>query len=250
MEPSSTRKDVESVAMTTNSKIGVIALHGLGGSPESLGDVPARLEALGYRVSAPVLIGHATTPTELEGVQAHDWVRQIRHQIASAEGPVIVLGQSLGGALALIAASHEDTVAAVVCINAPVTPSDPDVVEHLSALAAASRRVPSGSTMHDPHAHDSGYDELPATALVALVEAGDEAHRVCAHITVPVLVVTSRHDDVVDPWTGNDLATRLGGEVEHLHLDRGGHVACLDLDRDTLASAIEAFIEKVSAGST
>ena len=228
----------------------VLALHGLGGTPASLGRLPEELERRGHDVITPTLTGHGTHPDALSEIQISHWRRDLATALEDVTETMVVVGQSLGGVLAILAAADHSRVGAVVCINAPVVPRDPDVIAHLEMLDRTGQRIPAGSRLEDPDARDVSYDELPARALIALVDAGDLAHRLSPDITIPALIVTSRHDDVVDPFTGDDLATRWGGEVERLVLDHGGHVATLDLDRDVLGAAIAGFVDRVSAGWT
>lgn len=232
------------------SGVSVLALHGLGGTPASLGHLPEGLARRGHEVLTPMLTGHGTHPDALGEIALEDWRRDLDTALGAIPTRVVVVGQSLGGVLAILAAADHGHVGAVVCINAPAVPGDPEVIDHLEMLTRAGHRIPTASTFEDPEARDVGYEEVPARALVALVRAGDLAHRLSPEITIPALIVTSRHDDVVDPFTGDDLATRWGGEVERLVLDRGGHVAALDLDREVLLTAIAGFVDRVSAGWT
>jgi poly(3-hydroxyalkanoate) synthetase len=61
-------------------------------------------------------------------------------------------------------------------------------------------------------------------------------------VTCPVLLVSSRHDDVVDPTSAALLAEVLGGPVHRVTLEHGGHVATLDADRVRLCTAVETFL--------
>jgi carboxylesterase len=229
----------------------VVLVHGLGGSPTSLGDLPDAMTRAGYQVLTPTLPGHATSVDDLECVGLHDWLGALA-QLLVGRGPSVIVGQSLGGVLALCAAAESSAVRGVVCINAPVSPGDPDVVEHLERLLTRGvTRQPVGEPdLRDRRAVDPGYDELPITALMALISAGDRASRVLDRVEVPVMVVTSDHDQVVDPWIGDQLAGALRGPVTRLTLPNSGHVACRDLDRHMLAAEITTWLERLSVAST
>ena len=63
---------------------------------------------------------------------------------------------------------------------------------------------------------------------------------------MPTLIVTSADDDVVDPVSSDLVASALGVSANRLTLHRGGHVATLDADRDTLCTAVTTFIATLS----
>ena len=232
----------------------VVMVHGLGGSELSLGEVPAAIAAAGWSVTTPRLPGHGTTVDELEGVDLAQWLHVLHDhidQVDTASG-VVIVGQSLGGVLALVVARAAPTIRGVVTINAPVTPRDPDVVEHLEGLLRRGvTRQPCGPPdLRDPEATDPSYHELPITAVLALIEAGDRAHQAAAGLRCPVLVVSSDHDQVVDPWWSDQLERRLPGPVSRRRLPHSGHVACRDLDRHLLTAEIIDWLAGLSAAST
>lgn len=220
----------------------VLALHGLGGSPASLGDVPERLRATGHEVITPLLPGHGTSVTDLGDVSGDDWLAAVLAALGG--GPTVLVGQSLGGVLALLAAADDARVVAVATVNAPVQPADPDATEHLEwLLGRGTTTLPTGPPdLADPEARDEAYDELPVRSLLELVRLSAAAHDVAPTVRVPVLVVTSDDDGVVDPATGDLLASLLPGAVTRLRLPRSKHVACLDLDRELLADELVRWL--------
>lgn len=224
-----------------------VALHGLGGTPASLGALPDVLRRSGWTVATPTLPGHGTTPDELAEVTRSEW-HQAAEACVAAERTV-VLGQSMGGLLALRLAATSEWIAGVVAINTPVTPPGPDAVEHLHWLLERGRGTqPVGPPdLADPDAVDDAYDELPVRSLLELASLSAEVHDLLPRVRVPVLVVTSAHDGVVDPANGELLAERVSGPVEQLLLPRSRHVACLDLDRELLAAEVVRWAARLAA---
>lgn len=80
-----------------------LALHGLGGSPEELAAPIAALEAAGLRVEAPLLPGHGASEAAYLASGYADWraLALERYRALCGRGPVLLLGYSLGGLLAL-----------------------------------------------------------------------------------------------------------------------------------------------------
>jgi carboxylesterase len=229
----------------------VVLVHGLGGSPTSLGDLPAAIAQAGYQVLTPTLPGHASVVDDLDHTGLHDWLTALTQVVAGC-GPTVIIGQSLGGVLALVVAADMAQVQAVGLINAPVAPADPDVLEHVDwMIERGVRRQPCGPPdLRDPDAEDPAYDELPVSALRALIVAGDRAWQVASTFTRPLLIVTSDHDQVVDPAVGDQLAATVAGPVTRQRLPHSGHVACRDLDRHVLAAEITTWLHELSAAWT
>lgn len=213
----------------------VLCLHGLGGTGATMWPVVAALSAADHTVLAPTLPGHGGVPDDLIGVDWETWLAAAREW--PADGPAdLVVGQSMGALLALALAA-EGRAGAVVAINPPAP--DPDAVDGLEWRQSRG---------HDwvevgPSAlGETAYERLPIGALLAM-HAGALEVRLDL-VTVPVLVVTSDHDDVVDPGSSDVVAAALVGPVQRLRLSRGGHVASLDADRDRLAAAVVTFASR------
>jgi pimeloyl-ACP methyl ester carboxylesterase len=100
----------------------VLLLHGLGGSADSLATLVAPLLPLSARIVLLELPGHGRSPQPPSGPLA---AREYGNVVVAAVdrlradfGKVVIVGNSLGGALALYAAhEHPDSVAGVVGLN-------------------------------------------------------------------------------------------------------------------------------------
>ena len=213
----------------------VLCLHGLGGTGATMWPLVAALSAADHKVLAPTLPGHGGVPDDLIGVDWETWLAAAREW--PADGPAdLVVGQSMGALLALALAA-EGRAGAVVAINPPAP--DPDAVDGLEWRQSRG---------HDwvevgPSAlGETAYERLPIGALLAMHAGALEVR--LDQVTVPVLVVTSDHDDVVDPGSSDVVAAALVGPVQRLRLSRGGHVASLDADRDRLAAAVVTFASR------
>lgn len=210
----------------------VLFLHGLGGTGATMWPLVGHLANVHHTAFAPTLPGHGSSPDDLVGVEFDDWVEAAREWDTD-----VVVGQSMGAAVALALAA-EGRVRGAVVIN-PLA-ADPDAVDGLEW------RQSRGHTTIEVGPSTVGevaYETLPLEALLAM-HAGLLGLDL-AGVTVPVLVVTSTNDDVVDPANSDVVAGALGGEVTRLAVHEGGHVASLDAGRDAVAAAIVGFVERV-----
>ncbi|MFT3852894.1 MAG: alpha/beta fold hydrolase [Ilumatobacteraceae bacterium] len=207
----------------------VLCLHGLGGTGATMWPLVATLGQAGHTVQAPTLPGHGSAPEDLLGVSWADWVAAALDWPADA-----IVGQSMGGALALAVAATGGCRAAVA-INPPAP--DPDAVDGLEwRLSRGHEWLDDAPTFPG----ETAYTRLPTSALLAMASGALSTD--LAAVACPVLLVSSRHDDVVDPASADVIAASLGGPVRRVTLEHGGHVATLDADRVRLCTAVETFL--------
>ncbi len=67
-------------------------------------------------------------------------------------------------------------------------------------------------------------------------------------LTMPLLLITSRQDHVVEPSNSEHLAVNYGGQVEHVWLERSYHVATQDYDAADVERMTGEFVARVAAG--
>lgn len=236
------------------TRLGVVVLHGLGGTPHSVLPITAAVHAAGYQTVAPLLPGHGTSPEDLVGRTWDEWLESVRHvcdEISGRSNGIVVIGQSLGATLALAVGAKRADVRGIAAINALVLPPDPDATEHLEHLISRGRTMqPAGDPdLRDPQAHDSAYADLALTALLQLGVGGAVVHDLLGEISVPMFVASSTHDGVVDPTNSDVLAESVAAPVTRLRLENSAHVAALDLDRDQLCRELLTWLADLTDGS-
>jgi carboxylesterase len=211
----------------------VLCLHGLGGTGATMWPLVGALSIAGHTVLAPTLPGHGSDPADLIGITWNDWVE------AAVDWPAdVVVGQSMGANLALSLASAGGC-RAVVAIN-PLA-ADVDAIEGLQwRRTRGHERI----DVEPSTVGEQAYEWLPIEALQAMHEGIATVD--LAMVIVPTLIITSANDDVVDPGSSDLVASALGGRAHRLTLRRGGHVATLDADRDTLSTTVTTFIATLS----
>ena len=207
----------------------VLCLHGLGGTGATMWPLVAHLGSLGHQVFAPTLPGHGSRPEDLLDVGWDDW------RDAASQWPAdVVVGQSMGGSLALAVAAV-GSCRGVVAIN-PVPP-DADALDGLEWRRSRGQEWVDDVPVFPG---EVAYDRLPITALAAMA-AGVLTIDLAA-VVQPVLLVSSADDEVVDPASAATIAVALGGSARRLVLPRGGHTATLGPQRVRLAAAVGNFV--------
>jgi len=234
--------------------VGALCLHGFTGHPGSMRGVAEAFARAGFAVELPRLPGHGTNIGDMLGTTFADWAAEADaayERLAARCDRVVVAGLSMGGTLALWLASRRPDVTGLVCINPPTQPQPDEVLDMVRGMADEGEVLlpGGGSDIADPDAVDAGYEGTPLLPLLTLQAALAELEPQYASIQCPLLLVTSRHDHVVDPAQSDALAAVYGGLVERLLLEHSYHVATLDFDRDLVIERAVAFGRRVVAGA-
>jgi carboxylesterase len=229
---------------------GALVLHGFTGTPSSMRPLADAIARSGFAVELPLLPGHATTPGDLGTKSFSDFVDAVEaayEVLAKRTAAIVVVGLSMGGALALDLATRHHELAGVVLINPLAEPPAASFLELLRAAhAGGSFSFPSiGSDIAKPGDHEGGYNEMPIAPLISTMEGVAELGSRLSEITSPVLMFTSRTDHVVPPSTGAFLEGAISAPTERVMLEQSHHVATLDYDAELIATGTIEFMQKV-----
>lgn len=231
---------------------GALVLHGFTGNPSSMRGLAEAFAAAGFHVEMPRLMGHGTVIEEMLPTRWADWLADADAaygRLAGRTDRVVVAGLSMGGALTLRLGADHPEIVGLVCINPATRAPGDDLVAAMRAMIDAGEEVmPAiGSDIADPDVHESAYDATPLRPLQSLVDDGLE-HLTAeyASMKMPLLLLSSPNDHVVDPADGDFLEAAYGGKVERVILERSYHVATQDYDKDIIFERSVAFAKRVT----
>jgi carboxylesterase len=236
----------------TDGRSGAVVIHGFTGNPASMRGVAEALADAGLHIELPLLPGHGTAVDDMLPTRWSDWAGEAEaayQRLRKRADHIVVVGLSMGGALTLrLGADHPD-IAGLVCINPVTQPQAPEIVEMLRGMVADTPVLPGiGSDIADPDAKESAYEGTPLEPLLSLLldGVGPLSHEY-PQIRVPLLLLSSPQDHVVEPAQSDFLADTYGGPVERISLDRSYHVATQDYDKDLIISSTIEFATRVIA---
>lgn len=227
-----------------------ILIHGINGSPEDMDDLSATLEAQGFEARNLLLPGHGTNVRDFARHGWEEWKLAVERAVDDAlccHRSVVVIGHSLGAALALTVASERPRLSGVVALCPPVRLYDPLA----KAVAAARYITPYLPAWREDIRDRKGararyrrevYPLTSTEALHTLMNALPKLRRQLPSVTVPALIIAARHDHVVPVRDGREAYSLLGSERKELVVLRHSyHAVTKDVERHIVAERVSAF---------
>lgn len=232
-----------------------LVLHGLGGGRFELAPLVDALEEAGCVVRTPTLPGHEVTGPVMPGSTWPEWMEAAEaafDELASRGGPVVVVGFSTGGTLALGLATRR-AVARLVLL-APflaIRHTRWLPVHPLVYLRPIARLIPHlfrrSAPLRDREARrrlDSvdRFRTFSLHATLSALELIEEVRPLVPTIQAPTLILQGARDSVVEPLSARWLLEHLGSTEKRLViLPRSDHLLALDLERDRVVAETIAF---------
>ena len=251
--------------------IGVLLIHGLGGTPVELRFVARALAQAGHTVYTMQLAGHCGTPEELRRSTWREWYASVEaaHDRLRKHCKIVVAGGlSMGGILATHLAQNRPDHVQGLLLLAPTLkldgwsmpwysrvinyirptriPLEIELPEHEPyGLKDERVRALVVSKMQSGNASEAGVFSTPVrsfanfNALVAVVKKrlGD--------VKQPALIIHPRQDDMASLKNAQIMQARLGGLVETTILDDSYHIITLDQQRHIVLERTTDFVARL-----
>ncbi|MEO6701433.1 MAG: alpha/beta fold hydrolase [Jatrophihabitantaceae bacterium] len=233
--------------------IGVLVSHGFTGSPFSMRPLASQLAEAGYTVRLPRLPGHGTSWQDLNTTKWTDWYAEIRAayaELADRCEVIFACGLSMGGALVTKLAEDEaaaggSKLAGLVLVNPAIATMRKDAQFAKYIAWAVPSRPGIGNDIKKPGSDEHGYDKTPLKALVSMMAMWKLIVADLGKITVPILLLRSTEDHVVDPLSAKLYHSGATSTTVHeVPLTNSYHVATLDNDAELIFGQSLDFIRQ------
>jgi carboxylesterase len=230
-------------------RAGVLLIHGFNGSLADMREMELILRGSNLMTKNVLLPGHGSHVREMLQVGWPEWAEAVRTEFQTMKracGQVFLVGHSLGGALALHTAAHEEA-AGVVSMCAPLYLQ----VWMKPLLRATKYIVPLVPTWREDvrdrqarrHYAREVYRWTPIRPAESLINYLPTLRAELPHVTAPALIMVSRHDHVVPARDGREIYRRIGSREKYfVTFHHSYHVLMKDNEREEVFAKTEAFI--------
>ena len=240
------------------SEIGCLLLHGAGGATTwDLKEFANTLHSkTGMTIWLPALSGYGTKPEDLIPVtfgnllsDAHAGVDKLLNTCQR----IFVLGHSMGGVLSLVLASKTREVSGVVTWATPraVNTRLLSILPILSKIPLLRRTIPETHSAPVPQwLKDQGwigYEWLPTTVGLIMVDGFKRLKKALANIICPVLIIQGTKDRMITSDSAKRLYESVSSERKEIHMIEGAHHPLMNEEKykDQLFDITIEFLESL-----
>ena len=239
-------------------RTGCLLLHGFTSMPEEVRPLGDFLHAQGYSVFGARLAGHATHPLDLARTRWQDWLVTVEESLVvlhSVCDRVVVMGQSMGGMLALLAASRH-AVAGVVAISTPDHLADDWRMRTVRLWSLIIPLIFKGRTpivdfrINRREVDYPAYPYYPTSILGEVEDLKRAMRKGLGQVQAPVLLVQSHKDPAISQAKSEQLLSALGSTDKELFwLDAAGHSIVQDAQCGLAFEKIAGFLHRIAQPS-
>ena len=256
-------------------RVGVLLIHGLGGTPTELRFIAQSLARDGRTVYCSQLAGHCGTPEELRRTTWQEWyasVEEAHDRLLQHCDVIVAGGLSMGGILALHLAQKRPETVHGLLLYAPTLTLDGWSMPWYSRALNYVRPLPIRLEFELAEREPYGLKDERVRALVASsMQSGDSGqagtfrtpmrsfanfNRLVAvvkgelgKLRQPALIVHPRDDDMASLKNAHYLQANLGGLVDSVILDDSYHMVTLDQQRHIVAERSLGFVGRIEAAA-
>jgi carboxylesterase len=254
-------------------RVGILLIHGLGGTPVELRFIAQGLARAGHTVLCSQLAGHCGTPEELRRSTWQQWCASVEAAHARLKencDTILAGGLSMGAILALHLAQKRPEEVHGLLLYAPTLRLDGWSMPWHSRILRFVRPLPIRLEMELSEREPYGLkDERVRSLVVSSMQSGDSGAagvfstplRSFANfnslvaavkpelgkIAQPALIVHPRNDDIASLKNAQYLEAHLGGLVETLVLNDSYHMVTLDQQRHVVADRTATFVSAIES---
>ncbi|HSC86050.1 MAG TPA: alpha/beta fold hydrolase [Polyangiaceae bacterium] len=237
----------------------VLCFHGFGGLPLEIRLAFDEARAAGLRARAPLLPGHGERPSTLAKLRYEDWLAGAREVFdeARSQGPVILIGLSLGSLLAteLYLSAPGDVLGLGILANAfwlrePMPGLALGLVQKLGLPDFGMAKFASDIGDEQARANHVSYGIQPVQAAISLRAAGQRLRDELFRVHCPTLILHGARDRVCPVANAWRVAERLGSDdVRVVVLPRSHHIITRDSESPQVARELREFIARIRTTS-
>lgn len=250
------------------SRIGVMLVHGLAGTPAEMKTVARRLNKYGFSVLCPLLAGHCSSEADLVSTSWSDWTASAQNayeRMAEHMDVIFVGGLSAGAVLSLYTAQRNPRGVRGLALYSTTLRWDGWSIPKFAFLLPLILRLPYfgkryrfeevypyglmneklrtriHAQMHSGNSSAAGLSATPGASLRELWRLVDIVKKDLPNLLTPTLLIHARNDDIAHLRNSVYVQRHLGGPADMLLLENSYHMITVDQERNTVCDATAVY---------
>lgn len=235
----------------------VLLVHGFNDCPRLWDSIVEELVQQGYHCRAMRLPGFAMPNDEYAKATLEEWVNAIREEadaLRKKHDRVHLVAHSLGSAISIdCETQHPGTFDSMSLLAPLIAVSDArspvlttrqwEVVGRSLLIFTQSTYNPFPPDIQDPQAVEYPWQVpgTPRSVIAQTLQVSDKIRPLASELDLPVMIVASRLDRVVDYDEARRFYERVKSEKFWMEANQSGHLVPMDQDRSKIVEAMVAF---------
>jgi len=231
-------------------KTGCVLVHGFTGTPKEMRIMGDYLNKSGVTVIGIRLAGHATQISDIVRTRWKDWLASVEDGInllSNICDDIFIAGLSMGGILALIAASRYP-INGVIAMSTPFRISNDwriKFAKQISFFKPYIKKEQSNTKNKKKSKDHIDYSAYPTRSIAELNQLIEVLHINLHKINIPVLLINSKNDRTVPLSDMERFRREIDSDLlEMVTLEKSGHVITEDIERNVVLKTTLDFIQK------
>lgn len=201
------------------NEVGVLLIHGFTASPFEMSELATFLNSKGFSVYNSRIVGHGSKSEYLDKLSYKDWYDSIKYGYFTLKNSckkVFIIGQSMGGLLAINLANYNSVDGLIL-----LAPALKIVDERFNLVPFAQFFIDSIEKEYSDTSRFKNfyYDRRSVKGMVNLKYLIDYTWENIDNLSVPILIVHSKSDDVVKFSSSEEFYNLYKGEKKFIAID-------------------------------
>jgi carboxylesterase len=233
------------------SSNGILMLHGLTASPNDFKEFAEKFTGLKYTVSAPVLSGHGTKVQDLDQAYWYDWfsdTKEAYYKLRKHCKRIVVIGQSMGGTLALHLAAHYQIEGLVLLAPGLVFRNKASAaIKFISKFKKYLDKIDGPDIKNDFSRKKAlSYMQMSTHSIEETARLFHHVRQDLPEVHSPLLIFHSVNDHVIDYKSSELIYKKISSKNKRLiTLYDSFHVLSLDNEKNVILNEILVFIKNI-----
>lgn len=231
------------------TKKGILMLHGLTATPNDFREYAESIISKKYTVSVPLLAGHGTDFQNLNITMWQEWYEDVKNAylyLTEKCDQIIVIGQSIGGALALHLAAQYKIDGLVLMAPGLFFKNRASLFLPLISLVKKYINKKNGPDIKNDFSRKKAisYAKIPVRSINEAARLFDQIKKEIPNIFTPVLIFHSIYDHVIDYKSSEYIINQISSKCKRLITLRNSyHILSLDNEKNIILREIISFIK-------